>query len=266
MTSKPTPEKFLPLDQVIESCLPYIRKMARGRYAISIGGSIGKGAMDGKSDVDFRLFCDETTIFEPEGEKALNEFRVEMDRWRENGINIDGCWIRTTGEINQALEKWIKGEARPDDIEWTIWGYYLLTDISNQHIIEDPDGVVAGWKQLLSHYPEALKQSVIKRHAGSLKYWRHDYHYRNKVERGDVVFLAGLSARLVHDMIQVLFALNEVYFSGDGWNLRYVAGFKIKPENFDERVNRILYPAGAFYEQQYADICDLIDDVLSLTP
>lgn len=266
MNQQPSPEDFLPLNQVIESSLPLIRKMASGRYAISIGGSIGKGVLDSKSDVDFRLFCEETTIFEPDGAKLYHDFEIVMKYWQEKGIHIDGCWVRKISDINLSLNQWIKGDARPEDIEWTIWGYYLLTDIFNQHIIEDPDGVIAGWKQLLAHYPEALKRAVLKKHGGSLRYWRHDYHYRNKVERGDVVFLAGLSARLVHDICQILYALNGTYYSGDGWNLKYVAGFKIKPVNFDNRVRHILYPGDGNFERQYSILCELIDEVLALIP
>jgi len=40
---------------------------------------------------------------------------------------------------------------------------------------------------------------------GTFLYWRHDHHYASKVQRQDVVFLAGLSAKLVHDVVQVLF-------------------------------------------------------------
>jgi len=261
---KNTPEilKEIPLNHVINDLVPMIRQMASGRYAISIGGSIGKGTSDKRSDIDFRLFCDRSVISEPEGKNLLDGFYDRISEWRKKGIEIDGCWIRHIEDVDRALTKWVSGEAAPDELVWTIWGYYLPTDINNQHVIEDPFGIITGWKDLLSIYPDELKQSILMKHGDSLKYWRNDYHYRNKVERGDVVFLAGLSARLVHDMAQILFAVNEVYFVGDGWNLRYISGFQHKPTGFAERVEHILYPGNNQYEKQYLEICELIDEVL----
>ncbi len=91
----------------------------------------------------------------------------------------------------------------------------------NQYVIDDPHGVLAAWNRLLTPYPLALKQAVINKHHSSLRHWRQDYHYANIIERQDPVFLASLSARLIHDVMQVLFALNETYFPGDGANLVY---------------------------------------------
>ena len=53
------PRTFAPdVQAVIQDFIPICRKLAegRGRYAISVGGSQGKGTSDSRSDVDFRLF------------------------------------------------------------------------------------------------------------------------------------------------------------------------------------------------------------------
>ncbi len=254
----------LPLDDVIKDCLPLIRPMARGQYAISIGGSIGKGTFDQISDVDFRLFCEETVLQDEDGQEVLGKFLDRVSHWRQKGVEIDGCWVRRIEDVNIALNSWIQGNVLPDELVWTIWGYHLPTDINNQHIIEDPDGIIAHWKKLLSIYPPKLKKAILVKHSELLRYWRNDYHYRNKVNREDIVFLAGLSSKLVHDIIQILFALNEVYYVGDGWNLRYISKFTIKPEKFEHKVKRILYPSSGDYEIQYLELCALIDDVLEL--
>ena len=99
----------------------------------------------------------------------------------------------------------------------------------------------------------------------SLRFWRHDYHYAHKVERGDVVFLAGMAAKLVHEMIQVLFAVNETYYPGDGTNLAFVEKFEIVPQDFAARVRMILYPpAEDAFAKQCAELMALIDEVLVL--
>lgn len=174
--------------------------------------------------------------------------------------------MRTIGEIDAQLDAWLSGQVVPQPMVWTLWGYHLLTDLANQAVIHDPDGIVAGWQARLTPYPRALQQAIIHKHMGSLDYWRSDYHYRSKVERDDAVFLAGMAARLVHDMMQVLFAVNRTYYVGDGDNLRYAAGFAIQPTNFAERVGAILYPPQTddMFTAQYQAIIALIDDIAPL--
>ena len=51
-----------------------------------------------------------------------------------------------------------------------------------------------------------------------------------------------MTSKLVHEIIQILFALNETYYAGDGANLTFVEKFKIVPADFPARVHDILYP------------------------
>ncbi|GAB4457100.1 MAG: hypothetical protein OHK0029_16230 [Armatimonadaceae bacterium] len=251
---------------VIAEFVPIIKQWDVGKYAISIGGSMGKATWDHLSDIDFRLFHEKDLPWPQEKPEIWTEFMAAVDRWRENGVRIDYIWPRKISQVDADLEKWLAGEAKPDDLVWAIWGYHLLPDISNQAVIEDPDGIIQGWKDRLAHYPPALQKAILEKHGGSLRYWRHDYHYANKVTRGDVVFLAGLSARLVHDMMQVLFALNKTYFVGDGQNLKFVKSFAIQPENLAARVEEVLYPGNAEDKlvRQRDNLYRLIDDVLQL--
>lgn len=253
------------VQSILDECVPLIRQLAEGRYAISVGGSRGKGIADHTSDVDFRLFADRWA--QTEASNAAREAFSEICRRRENDdIKIDGVWQRTIVEIEQGLNAWLTGNLAIIDEVWTIWGYHLLPDINNQLIVEDPSGIMTGWQDRLRVYPPALKSAILEKHLGSLRYWRQDYHYINKVRRGDTVFLAGLSVRLVHDIMQVLFALNETYYVGDGNNLDYAEGFDIKPRTLRERVGSILYPSAsdAIYKDQRQALMELIEEVEGL--
>ncbi len=252
---------------VINECLPLLRSLAVGRYAISIGGSHGKKIYDEKSDIDFRLFCDEMLggpgIIET---SVWKTFCQVVDRWRDQGVHIDHCWVRTVEEIDDQLEPWFRGEIPRIDLVWTMWGYQLLTDLTNQVILEDPYGLIAGWQARLTPYPKIIQYAIIQKHTESLNYWKVDYHYRHKVERCDAVFLASMATRLVNDIMQVLFAINQTFYCGDGNNLRYAEKFTILPEDFNKRVDAILYPsqAGDRFQSQYQSILELIDEVLEL--
>ncbi len=252
------------LQELIGEFVPIIRKWDVGKYAISIGGSMGKGTWDSRSDVDFRLFHElDLPRLKPE---IWTEVSAAIEHWRGKGITVDGVWTRSIDEIDAALDRWLNGEIKPDEMVWTIWGYHILPDIRYQAIIEDPYGVIAGWKKRLQHYPPKLREALLNKHLAALRYWRNDYHYVSKVKRGDVVFLAGLSAKLVHDMMQVLFALNETYYVGDGQNLELSREFQHQPSHFAERIRDALYPTQQenVFEAQYAAVNGLIDDMLQL--
>lgn len=252
--------------EMLNEFLPVFRKLAGTEvYSITLGGSRGKKAADQNSDFDFAVYYEEPAKKEV-GQLAFQEIHDLVSKWKLKNVLIDGPWARTYLEVDEQLEMWLTGKGKLEPYEWTIWGYNILTAIYNEQIIEDPYGRVAGWKERLLVYPEVLKESIIKKHASSLTYWRNDYHYRNKVHRKDVVFLASLTARLIQDIVQVIYALNEFYYPGDGMNLKYSEQFDCKPEKFEERITDILHTgeSAEAYEIQYKKMTGLIDDVLAL--
>jgi Domain of unknown function (DUF4037) len=251
------------LQNVIDDMLPTIRALAEGRYAVSIGGSIGRGQFDRYSDIDFRLFCDVIPPDSPEHARLKTQMDDRVKHWDDQGIRIDGCWIRSMGDISAALDQWCQGVIAPVDLVWTIWGYHLPSDIVHQYIIEDPYSIIAGWQAQLRPYPPLLKKALLEKHLRSLRYWRNDYHYHHKVQRQDRVFLAGIASKLVHDLIQILFALNETYYVGDGNNLKYISAFAYVPDGFGATVDTLLYPQPTenTLEQQYDLLMHLIDNV-----
>jgi Domain of unknown function (DUF4037) len=262
--SDPYARTFSPRVQaVIDDIVPIVKEWDVGRYAISIGGSTGKGLIDAYSDLDFRLFYERPRLGPDVQPETWSRLIAAIACWKERGINIDGVWARSLQEMDAQLDCWLNGELIPDDITWAVWGYYLLPDLYHQAIVEDPYGIIRGWKQRLQHYPPRLKQALLDKHMGALRYWRIDYHYVSKVKRGDVVFLAGLSAKLVHHIMQVLFAINETYFVGDGQNLEFAEKFRYRPPALSARVAAALYPppSDTMLETQREVLLGLIDDV-----
>ena len=252
---------------LIEDFVAVIRPLALGgRYAIAVGGSRAKRRTDAHSDYDFRLYTDGPIGDNIRRLPEWQPFAATMAKWEAAGVHIDGTWPRQIAVMDAVIERWRNGVGVPDDYEWTVWGYQPLTDIFNQTILDDPYGILAEWKARLATYPPLLKRAILDRETTFLGYWRGDYHYRSKVARGDVVFLAGLSAKLVHAMMQVLFALNDTYYPGDGWNLAMAAGLAIVPADLAARIEAALYPGAGEgrYAVQYERLGALIDDVLAL--
>lgn len=251
---------------LLNDFLPVFRKFAGSEvYSITLCGSHGKGLADNKSDFDFGIFYEVQAEYEVR-KQAYKDFRRLSKNWKEKGIVVDDIWPRSYAEVDEQLNAWLEGNGQPENYIWTIWGYHILPSIYNQVIIEDPFGKVENWLKKLSVFSPKLKESIIEKHASSLKYWRNDYHYLNKVHRKDNVFLASLTMRLVHDILQVLYAVNEFYYPGDGMNLKYTEEFTIKPEHFNERISEVVRLIGNEddCEQQYNKLMELIDDVLDL--
>lgn len=253
-------------DQLCADVLPLFRRIPQdGRYAITLGGSHGKGLSDRKSDFDFRVYYDHS-VDSAGWQFILEELDRYIVKWKAMDVEIDGVWARDIASVNRELDIWTAGEATPTPYFWNVWGYQMLTDIYNQSIVEDPFGVAQGWKDRLSIYPEALRNSILSKHGDSLKYWRADYHYISKVRRKDYVFVAYITARLVHDMMQVIYALNRFYYPGDGLNMVFLDYFSVKPDAMQERVVSLLYPGNDpdCLDRQYREMVALIDEVLGL--
>ena len=127
------------IQSIFEEFIPICKQIAGDqRYAISVGGSLGKGTWDSRSDIDFRLFTDREVPRPKQRPELWADCTAAIERWKERGIDIDGVWPRTVGEIDAALDGWLGGEIKPVNLVWTIWGYHILTDVNNQFVIEDP--------------------------------------------------------------------------------------------------------------------------------
>lgn len=253
--------------ELLDDFLPVFRKFSgTEKYSITLCGSHGMGIADQKSDFDFGIYYEKPAVKEVR-RQAYKETQRLIKKWKLKGIVVDDVWPRTYAEVDEEVDKWLAGNGTAETFVWTIWGYNILTVIYNQQVIEDSCGKIAEWNERLSLYPKELKVSIISKHSASLIYWRNDYHYLNKVHRKDVVFLASLTTRLIHDMMQTIYAVNEVYYPGDGMNLKYTEQFELKPERFEERIADILHLTGTEdeYESQYEKLVGLIDDVLKLT-
>lgn len=250
--------------KLIAAMTPLIADLAEnGRGAVALAGSRGKGRADAQSDYDFRVYADAYRGPEIRETAQWHRFEEAMHHWEGKGFRMDGVWMRSYAGVRRDLTAWIAGTPEPKSFEWTIWGYHLPTDLANQQIVHDPDGILAGWKTELTAYPEALRDAVLRQYREILAYWASDYHYESKVDRRDLVFLVGLSGKLANAILQVVFAHNRVYYPGDGWNLPMAAELKRLPPDFVSRMTQMLEPGRDpdAWRRQRAEFIAMVDDL-----
>ena len=253
-------------DEVIAEMVPLIADLAEdGAAAVALAGSHGKGRADTLSDFDFRAYSD---AYRPQLRQTeqWQRFAAAQLRYQDRGVRMDGIWMRSYSGVRRDLNAWLAGHLVEKEFDWTIWGYQLPTDLSCQLIAHDPHGHLAGWRTELAEFPETLRGALFARYRGILSYWKDDYHYDSKVIRRDLVFLTGLTGKLVNTIMQVIFAYNRHYFPGDGWNLVLAAELPRVPPHFIERMTDILEPGPApdRWHRQRENIVSMIEDVEAL--
>ncbi len=98
---------------VIDDFLPIIKKWDTGKYAISIGGSQGKGTWDSHSDIDFRLFHEKNLPWTDVNPEMWVDYFAALERWKGKGVFVDGVWTRRIDVIDKALDRWLETAPGP---------------------------------------------------------------------------------------------------------------------------------------------------------
>ncbi|WP_169193896.1 DUF4037 domain-containing protein [Devosia sp. MC1541] len=253
-------------DELIAVMVPLIADLAEdGAAAVALAGSHGKGRADALSDYDFRAYSD---AYRPHLQQTpqWQRFLLEQRRFQKLGARMDGIWMRSYQGVRRDLNGWLAGQVVEKQFEWTIWGYQLPTDLSTQLIAYDPRGELQSWRMELAVFPEILRSAIFTHYRKILDYWKSDYHYTSKVIRLDLVFLAGITGKLVNAIMQVVFAFNRRYFPGDGWNLVLAHELPQLPPHFVERMVEIVEPGNApdRWHRQRENIVSMINDVETL--
>lgn len=217
----------------LDTILSVLKQTAVGPCAIAIAGAHAKGTADNSSDLDLYLFADAfkprderkailQTIANP-GKQVFLSQRTDGSPW---GGNMDFYYGELPVEVNTrtfALEDKMVLESLAGKFEiipatWTSNGYYTyiyLSELSFLVPIWDPEGRIARYKDMVSSYPESLRHAIIRRFMARSETWLHNFHYSTAITRRDLLFVSPIVLHTVLDMIQVVFALNRVYFTGD---------------------------------------------------
>ena len=272
-------------DEIASALLPMLRTWVAGEYGIAIGGSYAKGSGDSLSDIDVYLFADQVLpaarraelVGEALGAEARPESWGADDPFVQGGTDFwyagqrVECWLRSTREVDRTLRACLGGEVRREYVVWTVMGflsYTALADVHSMKAVDDPHGILARWKEAVATYPEALRQNILHRFMPEAAFWPENFHYRTAVQRADVIYTSAIVQQVLQALIQVVFALNRVYFPGEKRLAHAMENLPLLPSGFARRVQELLAPAAmdvAGLETQRRNLADLVAEMRALT-
>jgi hypothetical protein len=137
--------------------------------------------------------------------------------------------------------------------------YYCLS-------LHDPSRILCKLKKRISIYPPRLRRALVAKYLFDADFMLE--LARPTASRGDVFHVSGCLFRCAAALIQVLFALNEIYFMNEKGAVDAVESFAVKPYAFSSRVRQILtgdtqHPG--FLQARVEEMAVLIDETRSLT-
>jgi hypothetical protein len=247
------------LPPTVSELLALLRQFCLGEYGIALGGAHAKGVADAESDVDLYLFAREV-LPSQERELLCRQFSGGIESvtsWGDTSEFIQGgtdfyfqgqkieCWLRNTDYVSNIVAECKEGIVRHDLVTWTVMGFYnhcTLSDLHNMMPVDDPHSILAHWKSEVSEYPAKLRETIITTHLRAAKFWPDNFHYKSAVERYDFIYVMGIVQQVVHNLIQVVFALNRAYFPGDKKLDMAIEHLALKPDRFVERIKYLLFP------------------------
>jgi predicted nucleotidyltransferase len=231
--------------------------------AVALGGSHARGAGGPQSDLDIGLYYREAETFGIEdiqaiarrfsasGEPTVTGFYewgpfVNGGAWIDNSVCKIDFLYRNLDQLVRIVEAAERGEWTHDFDQQPPFGFRSVTTLGEIHVcrpLHDPRDVLAPLKARVAVFPPALRSRIVQD-----ALWGADFSFqfaRNFAASGDVPNTVACMTRIVHYLVQVLFALNETYFVNDKRALDEIEEFAAKPVNFGARVSAILAAPGA---------------------
>jgi predicted nucleotidyltransferase len=264
-------EKCLLLEQLVGS-LSKVTHVA----AVVLGGSYASGMQHSASDLDIGLYYFEAEPFSIDEIKGVaNDISrlgspPTVTGFYEWGAWVNGgAWIHTPqgkvdflyrnlDQIQRTIAEAQQGISHHDYDQKPTYGFYSVTYLAETQIcitLYDPERLIAKLKRQVKTYPPKLKQKVNTDSLWSVEFTL--LHARGFAAQGDIYNTVGCLTRVVSNLTQALFALNERYFIRDKKVLDTVAKFPNLPSGYIQEINRILACPGHTVSELIRTVSDL---------
>ncbi len=255
---------------MIMSCSPKILDLANsiasrlanvaGVRAVVIGGSQARGTAVPGSDLDIGIYylgvLDTDAINGIVKTLCPTAEATPVGGW---GPWIDGgAWLEVEGQkvdfiyrdlqkvedtIRDCLEGRVTRHLQPGHPHG-FFNHIYAAEVHYAIPVSDTNGVLARLKSLLGPYPPRLRQAIIDNYL-----WQATFALDNAAKatsRVDTFYVAGCMFECVGCLIQVLHALNGVYFLNEKGSVAAIDQFELKPKDFSSIVWESMGTVGHF--------------------
>ncbi len=247
-----------------------------GVVAVVLGGSRARGAAEGDSDVDLGVYY--RPLHAPQIEDLRALARELDDRgaaadvadygawgpwvnggaWLAiDGIQVDWLW-RDLAKLEGVIDDCLAGRVSCDYYLGHPHGFHnhlYAAEVATCRPLADPTSALEALRDRLTPYPAALRVALVERYLYDASFMLT--LARKPARRGDVLHVAGCLFRGAAALVQVLFALNERWFTNEKRALAETRTFARRPERFDERTATVLARPGSAPHQLARSVGEL---------
>ncbi|GAA4318461.1 nucleotidyltransferase domain-containing protein [Compostibacter hankyongensis] len=251
--------------------------------AIALGGSHATGRANKNSDIDLGLYYYGHEPFlikaiQKIAEKYSTDKKTVVVDFYEWGPWVNGgAWINTEvgkvdllyRNINQIentildakVGKWQSHYEQQPPFGFTSITY--LAESATSVPLFDPNFILRELKELIKPYPKALKQNVI-----NATLWSAEFTLAQVggfASQKDMYNTLGCFTRCLKNIVDALYAINEIYPIGDKLAVQILSRAENVPDNLDQKINAVLTTDILKLDKNLHLLKELFKEVVELT-
>ena len=218
--------------------------------AVCVGGSTALGLADDDSDIEIQALCSPSKV--PATERRRIYARLSGSKedsfiysWGKRVLDFfwkDGIWVevefRRIGQLKAMIAEARSGRACHRQAPFGHYGYAILGDVHHWRVLLDKDGVATGLKKK-AVIGESLRRTILKQ-GGFLSDPQVIREYGKACKRADIPDAMGCLNSITDHFIQVAFALNRQYYTGNKWSSQLMRHFRRPSPGFYRRLGKLL--------------------------
>ncbi|MBS0289040.1 MAG: nucleotidyltransferase domain-containing protein [Proteobacteria bacterium] len=242
--------------KMLQSLNPLIKSLitANNIEAVLCYGSYAEGTQDDKSDIDLLVICKET-IPSVEREKLYKQnqgTQIILGKSHENWetswtpINDEFVLNHKKIEIGYNRSKWVQGvvtkiidEGRTTLEDFQFRPYTFFGLLENSICLFEKESFVTHLKRQIRPFPQKLKAAIISENLSVFNESLNDLDDFNQREIGLLAFQFMLF-RALDAAIQIIFAINEVYYPASKREEKHLMRLAMLPEDMHELIYDLL--------------------------
>jgi len=276
--------KYLPEGEMgdkIKDIVEMLKTTGDGDMTITLAGAHAKGLDDEYSDIDIYMYYADPKPYETQkkivegfadnGKATVTHDHVSAPMGGYYIFNYKNTLVEVTTRLYEnalkRINESVNGQFEILPESWTINGYYTFTyasEISYVKPMWDPPNFIENSKSIIYPYPQKFKKKLIEVFGERMKFNPcYNHEYTNAIRRRDLFMTNYFADYTLLNMIQVIYALNETYFTGDKQVARKIAKLPYYPVKMLENLEFLLgaHDDSEKLERQRGILREIVDEL-----